>query len=316
MKYILFTLWAVLLWGSCKSIQRPYESENKILQESFTYQDRDRTYWVYIPAKNKLQSPAPLLFHLHGGGGTGKSTPNLTYNQFNKIADREGIIVVYPDAIERNWNDGRSQNIKPKNKDVDDVGFIVEIINTLKQKHSIDDSKIFTTGMSNGGFMSTRLLCDRADVFRGGAILTASISEEYLPLCNPEMPVAVLVMNGTADPIVPYKGGNVRLYKNGKSRGKVLSNDDFLQFWQSKNNCDASPSNIDLPNKDKKDGTTVQISTYSNCKSRGALQFYKIDGGGHTWPGSRQYLNKRIIGNTSREINACDEIWTFFSNLR
>lgn len=282
---------------------------------SLTWQDRERTYWLHFPPEEKMQGPLPILFHLHGGGGTGKGTPGLTYRRFNQIADKEGFIVVYPDAIARNWNDGRTEHLKPQNRGVDDVGFIVAIIDVLKAEYNIDEEKIFTTGMSNGGFMSTRLLCDRADLFRGGAILTASISVDYLPKCNPEKPVAVLVMNGTDDPLVPYDGGDIRLFKKSKSRGKIISNDDYIEFWKEKNGCVKQLPIENLPDNNEKDGTTVSVTTYISCNSRGALKFYKIEGGGHTWPGGKQYLGKRWIGNTSREINACDEIWDFFSSL-
>lgn len=285
-----------------------------IILQKLTWQDRERTYWLHLPPASTLNKPLPVLFHLHGGGGTGKQTPKLTFNRFNELADIHGFIVVYPDAIDRSWNDGRTENLKPQNRDVDDVGFIVEIINKLSKSYSIDSSKIFTAGMSNGGFMSSRLLCDRADLFRGGAILTASISEEYLPKCNPEKPVAVLVMNGTEDPLVPYDGGEIKI-RGWKSRGSIISNDDFVSYWKNINGCNTQVPVINLPDQKRWDGTKVSVTTYSDCDERGALKFYKIEGGGHTWPGGKQYLGRKWIGRTSKEINACDEIWDFFSSL-
>ena len=297
----------------------PEETKNSVSPEIekhyLEWQGRNRTYWIHLPPAEKLNHPVPLLFHLHGGGGTGKGTPGLTYRRFNKIADREGFIVVYPDAIARNWNDGRTAHLKPQNRDVDDVGFIVSIIGKIQKEFNIDSNRIFTTGMSNGGFMSSRLLCDRADLFRGGAVLTASISEDYLPECDPSKPVAVLVMNGTDDPLVPYEGGDVRLFKRGKSRGKIISNDDYIHYWKEKNNCVSQDETINLPDSYKRDGSTVSVTNYNNCDDGGALKFYKINGGGHTWPGGKQYLGKRIIGYTNRDINACEEIWNFFSSL-
>ena len=286
-----------------------------LIPKSLEWQNRERTYYLHLPPEAKMEGPLPILFHLHGGGGTAKRTPSLTYQRFNELADQEGFIVVYPDAIAKNWNDGRTENIKPENVGVDDVGFIAEIISRLKNNYSIDSNRIFTTGMSNGGFMSSRLLCDRADLFRGGAVLTASLSMDYFTQCEPQKPVAVLVMNGTDDPIVPYAGGDVRLFKRGKSRGKIVSNDDYVKFWKEKNGCTEEQPTLELPDRKKRDGTTVSITTYTNCETGGALKFYKINGGGHTWPGGKQYLGKKLIGNTSREINACDEIWEFFSSL-
>lgn len=315
--YLVFALITILAFGSLSLIDPPSSEEDSrdIIKFTLVWQGRERSYWLHLPPVDKLLEPLPVLFHLHGGGGTGKGTPGLTYRQFNRIADREGIIVVYPDAIAKNWNDGRTENIKPENVGIDDVGFIVAILDELKGIYNVDTDKVFTTGMSNGGFMSSRLLCDRADLFRGGAILTASLSEEYLPKCNPEKAVAVLVMNGTDDPIVPYAGGEIRLFKRGKSRGKIISNDDYLEFWKQQNNCTEQLPVENVPDRNSNDGSTVSISTYTNCDTGGALKFYKIKGGGHTWPGGKQYLGKRWIGVTNRDINACEEIWKFFSSL-
>ncbi len=282
-------------------------------KHTLSWQDRERTYWLHLPPSINMDKPMPILFHLHGGGGTGKGTARLTYHRFNAIADREGFMVVYPDAVAKNWNDGRTEHLKPENLGVDDVGFIVAIIDHLKSQYNINSRRIFTTGMSNGGFMSTRLLCDRADLFRGGAVLTASISEGYFPECNPTQPVGVLVMNGTADPIVPYQGGEIRLF--GKSRGRIISHDDFVSFWKEKNGCLEELSSEQLPNSNRRDGTRITIRKFQNCSPGGALKVYEVQGGGHTWPGGKQYLGKRLIGPTSREINACDEIWDFFSSL-
>jgi len=317
-KAVLSALITILCF-SCKSSDVNQESDSSKfgdISQSFIWEGRKRNYWLHLPPKDKMISPMPLLFHLHGGGGTGKGTPKLIYNRFNEIADREGFIVVYPDGLSKSWNDGRSENLKPQNKNVDDVGFIIEIINRLKETYPINTDRIFTTGMSNGGFMSSRLLCDRTDVFRGGAILTASLSVEYLSKCKPSKPVAVLVMNGTGDHIVPYDGGHVRLFKNSKSRGKIISHDDYVKFWKKNNECTQQLKTIELPDKIKDDGTTVSITNYGNCHDRGALKSYTIKGGGHTWPGGKQYLGKKLVGVTSREINACDEIWDFFSSLK
>ena len=277
------------------------------------FDGRERSYIVHLPPKEKMNGPLPLLFHLHGGGGTAKGTPGLTFGRFNTLADRDGFIVVYPNAINKNWNDGRKlENVLAWKEDIDDVGFITAIVDELKQKHNIDSTRIFTTGMSNGGFMSSRLLCDRANIFRGGAILTASLSKDYLPQCKPEKPVAIMVMNGTDDPLVPYNGGQVKVFR--KTRGEIVSTDEYIAFWKDKNDCEVNQDKVDLPDI-ADDGTTVSVSKYSDCKEEGALVLYTVDGGGHTWPGGKQYLGERWIGKTNRDIVACDVIWDFFKTL-
>ena len=94
-------------------------------------------------------------------------------------------------------------------------------------------------------------------------------------------------MNGTDDPIVPYAGGDVRLTEKAKSRGRIVSNDDYVEFWKNKNNCISQQPVVEFPDKNKSDASTVEVTTYTNCETRGALKFYKINGGGHTWPGGK-----------------------------
>ena len=283
------------------------------LTQKMEFDGRERNYIVHLPPKEKMNAPVPLLFHLHGGGGTAKGTAGLTFGRFNALADQDGFIVVYPNAINKNWNDGRKlEGELAWKEDIDDVGFITAIVNEVKQKYNIDESRIFTTGMSNGGFMSSRLLCDRADIFRGGAILTASLSKDYMPKCNPDKPVAVMVMNGTDDPLVPYDGGQVKVFR--KTRGEIVSTDEIVAFWKTENGCEVKQDKIELPNS-VDDGTTVSITKYTNCKEQGALVLYTVNGGGHTWPGGKQYLGERWIGKTNRDIVACDVIWDFFKAL-
>ena len=307
---ILFLL--LMLVGSCHAFQyRKYQKD--IRRSTLTWGKYKRTYWVHLPPNVRRNKKMPLLFALHGGGGTARGTPKLTYGRFNQLADEKKFIVVYPQAVARQWNDGRKGfKVKSWEENIDDVGFLVEIVNILKRKYSIDSKRVFTSGISNGGFMSTRLLCDRSDVFRAGAIVTATISEAYLPKCKPQNKVGVLVMNGTADKIVPYNGGEVRVLR--RKRGKVISTDRYLEFWRKQNGCDSKKTIVNLPDKED-DGTTVSKQTFSKCKKGGDVVLYKIDGGGHTWAGGLEYLNERLVGKTSRDINGCDEVWSFFESL-
>lgn len=308
---LLSTSIAFILF-SCGSISNQEINEDDILH-TMDWDDYERRYIVHLPPKELMNKPLPILFHLHGGGGVAKTTPNLTFGRFNELADQEGFIVVYPEGVGRNWNDGRSlEGEQTWEENVDDVGFIVAIVDELKKNYTVDADKIFTSGMSNGGFMSSRLICDRSDIFSGAAILTATLSTTYLAKCNPTNPVAVMIMNGTEDKLVPYDGGQVKVFK--KTRGEIVSTDDYIEFWKEKNNCTEQKPVIRIDNNPD-DGTSLSLVAYENCSQKGALVLYKISGGGHTWPGGKQYLGEWLIGKTSQEVNACDEIWNFFKNL-
>lgn len=312
--YLLLTSFVLFITIPAKATE-PCEDGLFVRTKKYTmtWQGYQRTYLVHTPPASKIKGALPLLFNIHGGGGTARGNVKLTFGRFDRLADQDGFIVVYPNALEKNWNDGRkSSYVTEWQKDIDDVGFIVAIIDDLKKKYTIDEERIFTTGMSNGGFMSSRLICDKAEIFRGAAILTATLSSDYLPSCKPSKPVAVLVMNGTADKLVPYDGGQVMVLR--KPRGNIIATVALMKFWEEQNGCTERKQDVELPDTSN-DGTTVTRIEYGNCKDRGALVLYKINGGGHTWPGGKQYLGRFIIGNTSRDIVACDVIWNFFKSL-
>ncbi len=271
----------------------------------------DRNYIIYVPAQ--LEARPAVIIQLHGGGGTAAGAIDVSKGRFNELAERDGFIVVYPNAIDKVWNDGRRSEFSTAYLEgVDDVGFIVQILEDLRERYDIDVDRTYATGMSNGGFMTTRLLCDRADRFRGGAIVTATISEDYLPDCMPSQPVGVIVFNGTADEIVPYDGGVIRVFN--MERGLIISTRDFASFWRDRNQCSLDTEIVQLTDAID-DNTTVSVEIYNGCSVGGAVEVYTIYGGGHTWPGGKQYLPEAIIGKTSREIVACDVIWDFFKKL-
>lgn len=281
---------------------------------NLTWKNRLRTYQVYFPEEQFASSPLPILFVLHGGGGDASGMISGTFGRFNQLADLNGFIVVYPEGFEKQWNDGR---IVPGiatawDENIDDVGFIAEIAERLQSEFNIATDRIFTTGISNGGFMSSRLLCDRSDLFRGGAIVTATLGEDHLPNCNPTNPNSVLVINGTDDPIVPYEGGPVNIL--GSTRGNIMSTADYMEFWATENGCTSTPLITDLPDNED-DGTTVQLYTYPSCTNGSTLQLYRIEGGGHTWPSGQELIPEILVGTTSLEIVACDVIWQFFESL-
>lgn len=266
--------------------------------------DLTRTYLVHVPRTYNQSKPAPLVITLHGGGGAGGGMNRLT--GMNALADREGFIVAYPDGIEHHWNDGRS-TIKVK---ADDVAFIAALIERLAKDYNIDRRRVYATGISNGGFMTQRLACELSDKIAAIATVAATMPEELQPKCRPSRPVSVLVMDGAADPIVPYNGGEVSIGE----RGKILSVDGAINFWREQDRCSAKPSVAQLPDVDPNDGTRVTRESYEGCKGGSEVILYRIEGGGHTWAGGLQYLPERIIGKTSRDINASETIWNFLRN--
>lgn len=274
-----------------------------------------RTWLIHVPSSYDLNKPMPLLIVLHGGGGTGRNMVKLTQGGFDKISDKKGFVVIYPDGIEKHWNDGRTSEetgYRAHKENIDDVGFISALIDHLINKMNIDPKRVYVTGMSNGAIMTYRLACRLSGKIAAIAPVAGNIPQNIFKSCAPSNPVSVLAINSTNDPLVPFSGGNVTGPYGMKKLGKVISTEESVMFWVNNNNCLVNPIITLEPDNDPMDGTRVRKEEYKNGKNNSEVVLFVIEGGGHTWPGGYQYLGKQIIGNTSHDINATEVICDFF----
>jgi len=274
-----------------------------------------RTYLIHIPASHGKTKSMPLLIALHGGGGSGKHMIKLKLGGFDKLSDQEGFVVVYPDGIEKNWNDGRSgeeTGYSVHKENIDDVGFISALIDALIKKLNVNPKRVYVTGMSNGAIMSYRLACELTEKIAAIAAVAGNIPQNLYPSCSPSRPISVLAINNVNDPLMPFAGGNITGPFGLKKLGKVLSTSETARFWVKHNNCSLSPVITHEPDKAPKDGTRIRKEVFRNGKNGTEVILYAVEGGGHTWPSGYQYLNERIIGKTSRDIDANEVIWDFF----
>jgi polyhydroxybutyrate depolymerase len=258
----------------------------------------DRTYMLHVPAGD----PVGLVLSLHGGGGSGISQRALT--GFDTVADGHNLLVIYPDGYDKSWADGRGASPADRHH-INDVAFLVGLVTKVQHDYGVAPGHVFVTGMSNGGFMSNRLACDRADVFAAVAPVAGTLGVGVA--CNPSQPVSVWEAHGTADPLVPFKGGAVR-GRGGLSHS--ISADTMVDKWRSADGCQGDPAMEALP--DVRDGTVVHRYESTGCAANTEVVFYKIDRGGHTWPGGKQYLPKAIIGPTTRALDGSEAIAQFF----
>lgn len=285
------------------------------LRASFMHDGLKRTYIIHTPSGFNDSEKFPLVIALHGRGGTGRSMILLTRRGFNKLADKDRFIVAYPDGVELNWNDGRMDeeaNDRAHRENIDDVGFISALIDTMIQNFSVDPGRVYITGISNGAIMSYRLACEISHKITAIAPVDGNIPVLLYPECSPARPVSVLAINNTDDPLVPYEGGDIYGKPRRINLGKVLSVDESIAFWVKRNNCETNPTITEMPDRDPRDGTRVTRIQYINKIDRTEVILYRIEGGGHTWPGGFQYLPEGIIGKTSRDIDANELIWSFF----
>lgn len=251
----------------------------------------------------------PLVIALHGGRGRGKGMEILT--GFNAVADREGFYVAYPDGVGRSWNDGHGLESFPAMKeDVDDVGFISAMIDELVAKLPADKSRVYATGIFNGGHMTNRLGVELSSRLAAIAPLAGTMPLEMAEKSRPERPLPVAHFHGNEDKHNYWGGG-------GLAGGKTISVAKLMQYWASDNGCSGDVVEQTLADTDKNDGTQVKRFVFGTCKTGPeSVLLYEIVGGGHTWPGGFQYLPEEVIGRTSRDINASAVMWAFFKRFK
>jgi len=235
----------------------------------------------------------------------------LTLGGFNILSDKEGFAVVYPDGVEKHWNDGRKKvRYRSHREKIDDIGFISALIDHLVKERNIDKRRIYITGISNGAMMSNRLACELAGKIAAIAPVAGNMPYDLLPHCSPSRPVSVLMISGTNDSMIPWEGGEARFKRF--EFGKVLSVAETIKFWVAHNRCKPTPDITWEPDSNPQDGTRVRKETYGGCREGTEVILYAIEGGGHTWPRGLQYLPERIVGKTSDDIDANKVIWSFF----
>ena len=275
--------------------------------------DIERSYIIYIPSSYQDDEPVPLVIVLHGGGGNAKNIEKVT--GFSKKAEEEGFIVVYPDGTGKlryrllTWNGGFCCGYALENN-VDDVYFIKTLISHIQSMYSINESRIYVTGMSNGGVMTYRIASELSNIIAAAAPVAGSIGgqateqEEIWHIPEPEYPVSIIAFHGMNDTRVPYNGG----FPSGNDTHVYwwMSVNESISFWTYHNHCYKTPiTNIS-------DSGNIIIDTYKGGNNNTEVVLYTIIDGTHSWPGGKKGWKNG--DNPTPEISATDIIWDFFKN--
>jgi len=295
-------------------ISKCYSYEGK--KEYIIVDDIKREYIVFQKENRDGHEKAPLLIVLHGGGGNGAKMQKTS--GFDAIARRENLVTVYPDAIKNHWNDKRGDfNTYAHKNNIDDVKFLSKIIDDVKIKYNIDESRVYIAGASNGGMMAHLFAIEKGGEIAAMASVIAGIAENIKDK-KPVAALPVLIINGDKDMLVKWDGGVV-----ARNRGKILGARKSVEFWVNNNGCKKTPLVERPDDKDPGDGTLVVKETYAASDKGAEVVFYIIKGGGHCWPGKKiGVLYKWLIvkggegGSVCMDINAADEIWNFFKNKK
>ena len=308
MNRMIFALLA-LPWGlgAIATAADPPKLPPHTAQQMILVGNLQRVFLLHSPPALPKDKPVPLVFVFHGGTGDGAGTERMTH--FSDLADREGFLVVYPEGIGKNWNDGReSKVIQAQRDNVDDVGFVAAMIDAISKERPVDPKRIYSTGISNGAIFSHYLAANLSGRIAAIAPVVGGMPEPVASRFKPDHPVSVFIIQGTKDPLVPYNGGAII----EPQRGKIISTDEAVKKWVAQDGCSDKPTTGQLPDKDPNDGCTVKWSTWSNGKDGTEVTLYMIEGGGHTWPDGPQYMPERVIGKVCHDFNATEAIWQFF----
>jgi polyhydroxybutyrate depolymerase len=264
-----------------------------------------RQYKVHVPPSYKPEEPMPVVFCFHGLGQNavlfcvgGADMPAKS--------DQEGFILVMPNGVQNSWNAGTCCGSAASSQ-VDDVAFVRAVFAEISEHLNIDLSRVYATGLSNGGYMSYRLACEASDIFAavapgagaigmddigGGTSTTGNFGE-----CEPSHPVSVLDIHGTADILVPYS-----------------LQQPSLERIAMKNGCETTTS----PAAQPESGGDTSCVSYEGCPAGIDVTGCTVMDGGHTWFGNASCgtgagpTGCSIVGKNSEFLVNTDVIWEFF----
>lgn len=252
-----------------------------------------RAYLLHVPRGYDRTRPTPLVISLHGAGGWPVQQRDLS--GWNRLADEKGFLVVYPSGVEsagpRVWHTAGTGLTK-------DVRFISDLIDKLEEDYKIDPARVYANGISNGGGMSFVLSCTLSDrIAAVGMVSTA----QFLPWswCTDRRAVPMVTFQGTADPMIPYKGGRSPIADNWFPNIPA-----WTASWARRNRCEKNSVDSAIA----PDVTRIE---YPGCADGADVVLYRIQGGGHTWPGGAP-LPEWFAGHTSNGVDATRRMWEFF----
>ena len=259
---------------------------------TINYENIDRTFILYVPSSYDNSTKQPLVFNFHGYGSN--ANEQMNYGDLRSQADANGFILVHPEALDdivgtSYWNiKGWSESVH------DDVKFTENLINLLMDKYSINAERIYSTGMSNGGFFSFHLACNLSASFAAVASVTGSMTKSTFDSCNPRKPTPVMQIHGSLDFTVPYKGLDTLNMK------PIM---DVMEYWKVSNACDDYV--LSLPGILPGATSWTETYEYSNCLNGTENIHLYVQGAGHIWPGS--------IYSSVQSPDSSSSIWNFFS---
>lgn len=272
------------------------QSQEKV-QVSLDVDGVERIAYVYLNADYENGDEWPLVINMHGRGSS--AIEQEIYSYFTAVADTSQFILVFPEGLTADgvthWNSGFGTG-------VDDLGFMDQLIDHMHLNYNIDLSRVYATGMSNGGYMSYTMACEMSDRIAAIASVTGAMVIPQQESCNPGYVAPIMQIHGTNDDTVLFDGS-----------GFHNPIDDLVSFWLDKHNCSEDNEYIEYPDINTSDNTTIESFHYTDCDAEGEVKYYIVDGGGHTWPGA---FAVAVLGPVNQDILASNHIWNFLRKFQ
>jgi polyhydroxybutyrate depolymerase len=279
---------------------------------TITVKGVERKYLLHIPPSYNSARKWPVVVMFHGGGGTAKAA--MWETGWDKKADKEGFLAVFPEGTSPNasrpgrfrdnpqtWNDGSDRsNVGAASRGVPDVEFVSTMLAALKLRFSLDERRLYATGFSNGASMTFRVARELSPIIAAAAPVAGA---DWLNDRNVERPVPLLYITGTADPLNPIEGGEIRIGQ--KAFGAKPAIQQMIGKWVRMNGCPDEGRVVY-----EKDGATG--IEYGLPGETAKVALFTIEGHGHHWPGGNSALPVRLAGRNTAKLNATDAIWEFF----
>lgn len=267
------------------------QSQAQLINDSLLIEGHYRTFHFFKPSGQG----SSIVFAMHGSGGNANQMIKHGAG-LEAMARTEDFIMVYPDGYKRFWNECRKAASCAANKEnINEQAFFSQMIQYFKTKYKADDTKVFAIGFSGGGHMAYKLALTMPEHFKAVSAIVANMpAEDNMDCGEMKKPVAVMIMNGTADPTNPYKGGMMNT--EGVNLGRVRSTDNTVGYWAKLDGYKGAPAKELLADKNPGDNITIEKYSYTD-KTKPDVVLYKVINGAHEFP---------------REVDAFVESWEFF----
>jgi polyhydroxybutyrate depolymerase len=250
----------------------------------------NRRYILYVPDSYDPEQAYPLVIALHPAGGSAPYMADMT--GFDTLAERDGVIVLYPEGPYGYWDYGAGlPSLEGVPAMLDDPGYIAKAVAEVQAAYNIDPDRLYAVGFSNGARMAYRLGCELPLAAIAG--VAATISNEVTSACPEDRRFSAFFMHGTKDSVIPWHGKPLHIESIYISN--ALSAPDTAQFWASQNQCDDEPTISQIEDSNPDYRVQIEVDTFGNCEAATAVIFYRVLGGDHTWYPTRDFDTSAVV---------------------